>query len=138
VPLFLSLREALRLLKEESLEKRIERTGKLANACRGAASALGMELFPEERFASNTVSAIRYPPGIEDAQFRNTLRDTHKVVIAGGQSHLKGNIFRIGHMGICSFSDLKATFVAIESVLKGMGHGFEEGSSIKAIEAAQG
>jgi aspartate aminotransferase-like enzyme len=35
---------------------------------------------------------------------------------------LKGKIFRIGHMGICSFEDLEAGFRAIEATLRSMGH----------------
>ena len=137
ISLFMAMKEALIMLKEEGLENRIERTSRLATACRNAAKAIGLELFPDERFISNTVTAINYPDGIKDADFRKTLRDEYKVIIAGGQSHLKGNIFRIGHMGICSFEDLRATFEAMEPVLKKLGHQFEDGASLKAIDAAQ-
>ncbi len=122
VPLFLAFREALLLLKEEGLENRIARTTKLAEAARSAADELGLELFPDRRFASNTVTAMKYPSGIEDATFRKVLRETHRTTVAGGQGPLKGKIFRIGHMGICSFEDLEAGFRAIEATLRSMGH----------------
>ncbi len=122
VPLFLAFREALLLLKEEGLENRIARTTKLAEAARSAADELGLELFPDRRFASNTVTAMKYPFGIEDATFRKVLRETHRTTVAGGQGPLKGKIFRIGHMGICSFEDLEAGFRAIEATLRSMGH----------------
>ncbi len=137
VPLFLALREALRMLKTEGIENRVRRTGRLATACRNGVKALGLDLFPDERFASNTVTAIRYPDGIGDGEFRKILKDEHKVIIAGGQALLKGNIFRIGHMGICDFSDLSATFRAIESTFERMGYRFDEGASLRAIEASQ-
>src|SRR5207247_5891686 len=108
VPLFLAFREALRMLKEEGLENRIARTRRLAEAARAAIDALGLRLFPDRRFASNTVSAIRYPAGVDDAAFRKELREKHGTVVAGGQGLLKGHIFRIGHMGICSLEDLGA------------------------------
>jgi aspartate aminotransferase-like enzyme len=122
VPLFLAFREALLLLKEEGLENRIARTTRLAEAARSAADALGLELFPNRRFASNTVTAMKYPSGIEDAAFRKVLRETHRTTVAGGQGMLKGKIFRIGHMGICSFEDLEAGFREIEATLRSMGH----------------
>jgi aspartate aminotransferase-like enzyme len=122
VPLFLAFREALRLLKAEGLETRITRTSRLAEAARAAVDALGLELYPDPRYASNTVTAIRYPPGIDDAKFRKELRDRYRTIVAGGQAQLKGRIFRIGHMGICSFEDLAAGFRAFETALAGMGH----------------
>jgi aspartate aminotransferase-like enzyme len=133
VPLFLAFREALRQLKEEGLEARIVRTRRLADACRAAVDALGLRLFPDPTFASNTVTAIRYPPGIEDGKFRAALRERHGTIVAGGQAHLKGTIFRIGHMGICSFGDLEAGFGAIEATLAGMGHPIQRGAAARAI-----
>ncbi len=135
IPLFLAFREALRRLKEEGLETRIARTAKLGEACRAAAKALGLRLYPEEAVASNTVSAIRYPPGIDDGTFRKKLLKEHNVVIAGGQAELKGKIFRIGHMGICSFKDLRATWAAIEAVLADMGYDVEKGAAVEAVTA---
>src|SRR3989441_794615 len=56
VPLFLAFREALRMLKEEGLENRIARTRRLAEAARAGFDALDLRLFPDRRFASNTVT----------------------------------------------------------------------------------
>ena len=134
VPLFLAFREALRLLKAEGLETRITRTSRLAEAARAAIDALGLELYPDRRYASNTVTAIRYPPGIDDAKFRKELRERHRTIVAGGQAQLKGQIFRIGHMGICSFKDLEAGFAAFEATLATMGHPSPHGAAPSAIE----
>ncbi len=133
VPLFLAFREALRLLKEEGLEHRIARTRTLAEAARAGVAALGLELFPDRRFASNTVTAIRYPPGIDDSKFRKVLRADHRTILAGGQAHLKGKIFRIGHMGICSIEDLQEGFRAIEATLAAMGHRVKAGAAVEAM-----
>ena len=133
VPLFLAFREALRLLKEEGLDTRIARTRKLAEAARAAYAAIDVDLFPDARFASNTVTAARYPPGIDDAKFRRILRDQYRVILAGGQSQLKGTIFRIGHMGIASFPDLAAGFTGIEGALAAMGHQFDRGAGVAEI-----
>src|SRR5207249_280187 len=98
-----------------------------------AIDALGLRLFPDRRFASNTVSAIRYPAGVDDAAFRKELREKHGTVVAGGQGLLKGHIFRIGHMGICSFGDLEAGFHAFENTLTSMGHKAIRGAAADAI-----
>src|SRR3989475_3381734 len=128
VPLFLAFREALRMLKEEGLDNRIARTRRLAEAARAGFDALDLRLFPDRRFASNTVTAVRYPTGVDDAAFRKELREKRGTVVAGGQGPLKGHIFRIGHMGICSFEDLEGGFQAFETTLTSMGH--------KAVRAA--
>src|SRR2546427_202494 len=94
VPLFLAFREALRLLKEEGLENRIARTRRLAEAARAGVDALGLRLYPDRRFASNTVAAIRYPAGVDDNAFRKELRERHGTGVAGGQGPLKGQISR--------------------------------------------
>jgi len=133
VPLFLAFREALRMLKEEGLENRIARTRRLAEAARAAMDALGLRLYPDRRFASDTVTAIRYPAGVDDSAFRKELREKHGTVVAGGQGPLKGQIFRIGHMGVCNFEDLEAGFHAFETTLAGMGHKAVRGAAVAAI-----
>ncbi|MEW5937756.1 MAG: alanine--glyoxylate aminotransferase family protein [Candidatus Thermoplasmatota archaeon] len=133
IPLFLAMREALRMLKEEGIESRIARTKALAEATRAAVDALGLTLFPDPRHASNTLTAINYPKGIKDKEFRGTLRDRYGVIVAGAQDHIKGKVFRIGHMGICAFSDLLATFGGIEATLHRLGYRFERGASLAEI-----
>ncbi len=133
VPLYLAFREALRLLREEGLENRIDRTRRLAEAARAAYAAIDVDLFPDVRFASNTVTAANYPRGMDDAKFRKILREQYRVILAGGQSQLKGKIFRVGHMGICSFPDLAAGFTGIEGALAALGHKFERGAGVAEI-----
>ena len=133
VPLFLAFREALRMLKEEGLENRIARTRRLAEAARAGVDALGLRLYPDRRFVSNTVTAIRYPAGVDDATFRKQLRERHATTVAGGQGPLKGRIFRIGHMGICSFDDLTTGFRAFEATLASMGCRVNKDAAVEAI-----
>jgi aspartate aminotransferase-like enzyme len=133
VPLFFAYREALRLLKEEGLEARIERTARLAGATRTAVEELDLAMFPRTGFESNTVSAIRYPPGMDDRKFRTILEEEHRTVVQGGQGHLKGKIFRIGHMGIVSMGDLVAGFSGIEATLAKLGHTFDRGAGVAAL-----
>ena len=117
VPLFLALREALVLLREEGLEARLARTRRLAEAARAAVAALGLELFPDPRFASDTVTAVRNPSGLGDPQLRKALEREYNVLVQGGQGSLVGQIFRLGHMGIADWPDLLVTFAALERIL---------------------
>jgi aspartate aminotransferase-like enzyme len=133
VPLFLALREALQILKEEGLEARLARTHALADASRAAAAAIGLELFPDPTHASDTVTAIKNPEGLGDAQLRNVLRDRYNVLLQGGQAALKGKIFRIGHMGIADWADLLITFAALERILLAAGRLPQAGVGVRAI-----
>jgi len=133
IPLFLAFREALRILKEETIESRWERTAKLAHASRAAVDAMGLQLFPDRKYASNTLTAIRYPAGIDDGKFRKEMRESYRVVTAGGQGSVKGKIFRIGHMGICPMSDLLAAYAAVEGAMNKFGVKVPRGSAAKAI-----
>ncbi|HZY69851.1 MAG TPA: aminotransferase class V-fold PLP-dependent enzyme, partial [Thermoplasmata archaeon] len=134
VPLFLALREALVLLKEETLEGRLKRTRALAEATRAAADALGLELFPTRAHASDTVTAIRNPAGLDDTAVRKTLQDRYNVLVQGGQGSVKGKIFRIGHMGIADWPDLLVTFAGLEKILKAHGRDVAPGAAAAAIE----
>jgi aspartate aminotransferase-like enzyme len=132
VPLLPALRESLRMLKEEGLQNRIARIARLGKATRAAVDALGIELFPDREYASNTVNAMLYPEGVDDS-FRDILKKKHDVIVGGAQAHIKGKVFRIGTMGVCTFADLMACFGGIESTLKEMGYKFEEGAGTGAI-----
>ena len=133
VPLFLALREALLLLKEETLEGRLARTHRLAEATRSAADALGIELYADRAHASDTVTALKNPDGMDDSQIRKPLLDRYNVELQGGQGAVKGKIFRIGHMGIADWPDLLVTFAALERILGTAGRLKNPGASLSAI-----
>lgn len=133
VPLFLALREALLLLKQEGLEGRLERTHRLAEATRAAVDGLGLELFPDRRFASDTVTAVKNPEGMGDPELRKVLERQYNVLVQGGQGAATGKIFRIGHMGIADWPDLLVTFAALERILGKGGRLKTPGAALRAI-----
>jgi aspartate aminotransferase-like enzyme len=133
VPLFLALREALLLLKEEGLERRLERTHRLAEASRAAVAALGLSLFPDARYASDTVTAVKNPDGLGDPQLRKALEHEYNILVQGGQGALTGKIFRIGHMGIADWPDLLVTFAALERILGKAGRLPTPGQALSSI-----
>lgn len=133
VSMIYGLAEALKIIKEEGLENRIVRHEKAAKAARNAVKALDLELFPKEEVSSTTVTAVKMPEGVTDSDFRGTMRNKYKVELAGGQDHLKGNIFRIGHMGNITYKELAITFSALEMTLKGLGFDIKMGASLAAV-----
>ncbi len=141
VSLFYALQEALQIAAEEGFPERRARMARLAEGVREAALALEIELFPqvnEHSHYSNTVTAMKMPSNITDGQLRGGMRK-RGVVVSGGQSSLKGKIFRIGTMGACTEADVLRTIQTLELVLEkegvitSLGAGVEAAS--KAIDA---
>jgi aspartate aminotransferase-like enzyme len=95
----------------------------MAQAVRAAVNAWGFSLFPkidEKHEYSNTVTAVSYPPGVKDDEMRPVIKKMG-IVIAGGQDHLKGKIFRIGTMGAVSAPEILATLGATQYAIKKLG-----------------
>ncbi|KUO41701.1 MAG: hypothetical protein AVW06_00835 [Hadesarchaea archaeon DG-33-1] len=122
LPLFFALDEALTMVQEEGMENRIERHRRCAQAFRDAMGELGLELFADERWRSNTVISVKNPLGIEDEKLRKLMRERYDVVIAGGIGKLNGKIFRIGSMGIISEREISETINALKGALKELGY----------------
>ncbi|MGB9959017.1 MAG: pyridoxal-phosphate-dependent aminotransferase family protein [Candidatus Bathyarchaeales archaeon] len=123
LPLLYALNEALRLVREEGLEKRIERHKRCAEAFYKAINALGMTAFPKEKEnRSNTVIAVNVPEGVNESNVRETMREKYKVLIAGGMGKLKGKIFRVGCMGTVSQTEVMTTINALGNALKDAGY----------------
>ena len=96
VPAVLALREALRLVAEETLERRIERHRVSSVALQAGIEAMGLRLAVAPAARLSSVVAIEVPPGIDSAAVRAHMVDTFGVEISGG---IGRDLFRIGQMG---------------------------------------
>lgn len=134
ISLVIALREALKLIKQEGLAQVIARHKKLAEATRRGMLALGLKLFSES--PSDAVTAVIMPQGVDGEKFVKTLRDKYGVSIAGGQSELKGKIFRIAHLGYMNEFDVIVGVSAIEIALAEFGYKLTLGAGVKAAEEA--
>ena len=132
VTLFFALDEALQMIKEEGLEARFKRHATCANAMYTAAEAMGLQTFARREVRSKTVVAIKYPNGVEDKKFRGLLDSEYRIAVAGGMGKTKGQIFRVGIMGVVSEFEVMATATAIESVLCKLGYRLTTGEATKA------
>lgn len=133
ITLIIALCESLKMIKQDGLENVFRRHAKMAEATRQAMKALGLELFAPEA-GSDVVTAVKVPQGIDGEKMVKTMRDTFGVTIAGGQSELKGKVFRIAHMGFIEESDIIAGIACLEKVLAQMGYKFNLGQGVKAAE----
>lgn len=133
VSLIIGLAEALKMIKSDGLENIWNRHETMADAIRAAIAAMGLCLFPKQG-ASNAVTAVNVPAGIDGEKLVQTLRDRYGVGIAGGQEELKGKIFRIATMGYMTQWDVCVALCALEIVLIKMGYKMQAGVGLKAAE----
>ncbi len=134
VPLYLGMREATRIALEEGLPARHARTAAQAAATRDAMTALGLPLYAAEVCRSDTVTAVSYPPGLENGEkeIRGRLKQEYGVLVAGGQAETKGKIFRIGHMANVNDMEIVACIHALEACLAKANWEFERGAGLRA------
>ena len=133
ITLVIALKEALKIMRKDGLENIFARHRRLAVATRAAMKALGLELLSSDA-ASDAVTAVKVPQGLDGAKLVKTMRDQYGVTIAGGQAQLKGKIFRIAHMGFIKESDIITGVSYLEKVLTEMGYKFELGAGVRAAE----
>lgn len=134
IGLIIALNEAIGLMKKEGgLEKVFAWHHTMAEATRAAVKALGLELFAPQAY-SDVVTAVKVPAGIDGEKLVKSMRDTYGVTIAGGQSEMKGKIFRFAHMGYIGEFDIIAGISCLEKVLAQMGYKFTLGAGVAAAQ----
>ncbi len=121
VSLFYALDLALEMMLAEGLEAIFVRHRRLGDYVRKHVRAIGLHLFANPTSASNTVTAVCVPKGIDARELLITLRERDQVVLAGGQEQLSGKMFRIGHMGSCEVRDLFTALNCLQVRLKEFG-----------------
>ena len=104
-------------MKDEGLDKIFQRHKRHQIAVSKAANTLNLKLFADAKHLSPSVTAIKMEEKIDAEQFRKTIKNKYNILLAGGQDHLKGKIFRIGHLGYIQDRDILLVISAIGSVL---------------------
>jgi len=120
VNLVFALDEALKMMRDEGLDNIFLRHNKHKLAMSNAVKLLNLKLFADEKHLSPSVTAIK-TEGMDAEQFRKTIKDKFDILLAGGQDHLKGKIFRVGHLGYVNDRDITTIISAISNTLLTLG-----------------
>src|SRR5579872_3839785 len=131
--LILALGEALKYVKQLGMAKLVENAQMLATATRAAVQKLGLELFAPHSPGSS-VTSVRAPKGMDSGVIVKEFRNRFGAIIANGQGSMKGQIFRIAHLGYFDFADLFAVIAGLEIILHANGHPVEFGAGVRAVE----
>src|SRR3989338_8805649 len=134
IGIIIALVESLRLMKEKGFDHLFKHYAHLARATRAGTRAIGLELFPQESCATNVLTAVKVPVGIDGEKLVKIMRDTHGITFAGGQGPLKGKVIRMAHMGALDEYDVLTGLACLEKVLHEMGHKFELGAALAAAQ----
>ncbi len=135
VSLILGLVEAIKMMREETIEGVIARHARLAEATRRGCEALGLKLFAPPEGRGSAVTPAWVPEGIDGKQVVKIMKTKYGVTIAGGQDDYEGRIFRVGHLGYFGEFDIITTLAALEMTLAELGYPFERGAGIVAAES---
>src|SRR5438067_7957579 len=105
-----------------------------AEMTRAGAQALGLKLFAASA-PSAALTAIESPAGGDSSAIVKEFRETFSAVVANGQGEMKGQLFRIAHIGYYDYLDTIGILAALEHVMaKVTGKPVQYGSAVRAAQ----
>jgi alanine-glyoxylate transaminase / serine-glyoxylate transaminase / serine-pyruvate transaminase len=132
---FFGLKESLAILSEEGLPNVFRRHARLAESCRRAVQAMGLQLLarsPAEY--SNTLTAVCMPEGFDSDAFVAHAHKRLNFSLGIGLGKVKGKIFRIGHLGSLNELELLGALAGVEMALQSFGVKIPVGAGLAAAE----
>lgn len=131
-----AIREALRIILEEGLEKRFVRHTLASLALQRGVEALGLSMFAKEGARTPTLNTISLYEGLDDGAIRKSLLNDFNIEIGGGLGPLAGKIWRVGMMGHGATQANVVYFLsALEVIFKKMGYNEKVGDGVSACAA---
>lgn len=127
-----ALREGLRIIHEEGLQKRFERHKLHEKALVEGLKAMGLSLYGDPRYKMPMVTCVNIPEGVNGDEVRFTMVKEFGIEIASSFGSLNGKIWRIGSMG---FSCRKENILKVLSALEASV--YRQGGKVNAGEAVQ-
>jgi aspartate aminotransferase-like enzyme len=105
-----------------------------AGMTRAGARALGLELFAASSPAA-ALTAVSAPAGVESGAIVREFREGFSAVVANGQGEMKGQLFRIAHIGYYDYLDTVGILAALEQVMARVTHqAVEFGTAVAAAQ----
>jgi len=112
-----ALATSLDMMLAEGMDNIYARHAHVGQAARDGVKSLGLPLFADEKYASNTVTSVAPDEGFDVKGMIKILREEHGIELAGGQQNLDGKIFRIGHLGMVTVEEINQVISALKVVL---------------------
>jgi alanine-glyoxylate transaminase/serine-glyoxylate transaminase/serine-pyruvate transaminase len=132
---FFGLKESLAILEEEGLANVFRRHARLAESCRRAVQAIGLQLLARNAAEySNTLTAVCMPEGFDSDAFVAHAHKRLNFSLGIGLGKVKGTIFRIGHLGSLNEIELLGALAGVEMALKSFGVEIPVGAGLAAAE----
>ena len=130
------LRASLDRLFAEGLDNVVARHYRLAEGVRRGVAAWGLPLVAEHRsLASDTVTAIRVPTGVDARDVIRIGYATYNTSFGSGLGPLAGKVFRIGHLGDLNEVMCLAALGAAELSLAQAGAPIAFGTGVAAAQS---
>jgi len=105
-----------------------------AEMTRAGAQALGLKLFAAKSPAA-ALTAIRSPDNLDSGAIVKEFRESFSAVVANGQGEMKGQLFRIAHLGYYDYLDTIGILAALEHVLAAVtSKPVEYGAAVRAAQ----
>jgi aspartate aminotransferase-like enzyme len=111
----------------------VSNAGTLAAMTRAAAAAVGLPLLAP-RDHGDALTALRPPAGLEASAIVKALKSEFASTVAGGQGSLKGQIFRVAHLGYYDATEILGLLASLEIVLTRLGHRLAPGAGVAAAQ----
>jgi len=118
----LALKEALLVVKEETLEKRWSRHRRLGELTRNQVDEWGFRFVADEGFRADTVTSFWVKDGTA-GDIQKTLENKYRIVVARGIYEARDTMIRIGHFGILTPKRLASALRSMDEVLNDLGMG---------------
>jgi aspartate aminotransferase-like enzyme len=138
--LFAALGAALEFIREmgngdlaKGREALVDNAELCAEMTRAGVQTLGLKLYAASPAAALT--AVSTPAGIDSGKIVKEFRESFDAVVANGQGEMKGQIFRIAHIGYYDYLDTIGILAALEHVLaRCTGKAVQYGAAVRAAQ----
>jgi len=127
-------RVSLKRIRAEGIENLWARHTRIATACRAGVEAMGLKLFAEKPNSALTV--IKVPDGVDGSATLKALEKKYGYKFADGQDAMKGQIWRLSHMGYTDAFDVLGALSALELTLLDGGFKLDAGAGVAAFQKA--
>ena len=137
--LLYALKEAIMMLEEEGLDNVFKRHLRHGAATRAAVKTWGLDLVClDPHCYSPALTAVMVPDGHDADAFRKVVLENFDMSLGTGLGNIKGNAFRIGHIGHFNDLMLMGTLAGVEMGLDLANIPHRSGGVLAAMDVLKG